>query len=1402
MRDRVAWLAVVALLPALLSAQPISRDSLPPELRPWVPWVLDEVPTHGCPAVEGQAVCAWPGRLRLELGPAGGRFELEVRADRATELRLPGDRQRWPLDVTVDGSVAPVTERGGAPGLRLASGRHRVAGRFEWGRMPESLPVPGAIGLVELSLEGRLVPIPRRQADGLLWLRAHQDATTGGESLRLQVFRRIADGVPPFVETRLALEASGRAREVRLAAALLPGSVPVSVSGELPARLEADGALRVQVRGGSFTLSIVARLEGSPGSLSLPARDAASPWPASEVWVFAADEPLRQVDLSGAPGIDPSRTELPEEWRALPAFLMEKGATLNFTERRRGQPEAVPDRITLARVLWLDPDGRSFSVRDRFAGRLRGTARLDLLAPAELGRAALDGVEELVTLGRDGAGRGFEVRRRPLSLEADARLPRGSNLRAVGWSGGVEQLQAQLNLPPGWSLLGASGVDAVPGTWASRWNLLGFFFVLLVTIAVHRLFGTRPAVVALLALILSYGEAGAPFLVWLSLLGALALRRVAPGPRLQALGRLWWIGSVVILVLILVPFARDQIKHALFPQVAPLAGAHRDSFEAAGGKAGGVVGGVPGGTMGGVVGGVPAEADLPLAAPTAPPPASAAVPQRPRHAKSAAEASGRMEVLQEQAPAQAEDLISRGSYGYDVLEQDPKAVVQTGPGIPTWRWRHYSLSWSGPVGPEHRMRLYLASPGLNRLLTLLRLGLSALLAAVLLTGGRLPRLPFGARPAMAAVVLALAFAAPARVAALSTQTPSTEILQDLKRRLTRPEACGPSCVDTPRLLLQIEGGELRLVAEVHAQADATWRVPGPLGSWVPAAVSVDGAPASLVARQADAFLFVRLAPGVHRLEARGPVPPGDSFTLELPDPPRRARADAPGWDVAGLRRDGPPDTSLQLSRRLPSGGREAEVSGVYAPWLEVTRTVSLGIAWRVITEVRRLSPPGAPLALRVPLLPGEAPSDAALTVEGGLVAVSLGRDQMEAAWASTLEVGEGLTLTAPRDRPWSEVWRVQCGVAWDCAAEGLAPVEREADDVLEPRYRPWPGETLTLRLRRPAAVEGQTLTLDRVELEATPGTRLERVALRLQARSSREQPLVIALPESAELQELSVDGAPRPSRPEKGRLSVTVPAGAHQLALRWQQERGLGVFYALPVVGLSAPAANVSLRLELPPERWLLFTRGPAWGPAVLFWPYLVFLLASAWVLGRLPGSPLRSPQWLLLGLGLSQIPAVAALFVAAFFFAVAWRPRRPWKSALAFDLGQIALVLGAFVTVVLLYDAIQTGLLFRPDMQVTGQGSSDTALRWYADRVAEATPRAGVLSLPLWLYRVLMLGWALWLATRLVGWSGWAWRSFSEGGVWRRLVLPKRKVAAAGDSAPGSAGPPPPPPSESGPAA
>ncbi len=1122
----------------------------------------------------------------------------------------------------------------------------------------------------------------------------------------------------------------------------------MAVSGDLSARVEKDG-LRVQVRGGRYSVSVDARVEGHPKAIGLPKEPPRDPWPPREVWVFQADEAQRQVELSGLAPIDPSRTELPEAWRALPAFLVEPGASLALAEVRRGEAEPPPDALTLSREMWLDPDGRAASVRDHFGGTLRSTTRLDLVPPGTPGRIAVDGQDQLVTGHPETKAAGVELRRAALQLEADSRLALGGSIPAVGWTTGVEQLQATLHVPPGWSLLAASGVDQVPGTWTSRWTLLAFFFVLIVTLAVYRLFGRGAAAVALAALVLLHGEPDAPSAVWLSLVAAIALQRVAPAGRIARLARLWFLASVAVLVYVVVPFARDQVKDALFPQVADV-----EAWSA------------------GAVPATPARLGLPGAAGAAmnapaptPPPMEADQAQVVDEVSSLEARSKReMQALPEAKAAKRQD------YAYNLaLEQDPKAVLQTGPGVPTWSWRSYSLAWSGPVGRDHRMRLMLASPGANRLLTLLRLGLLATLGLVLLTG-RWPSLPRRTRPEPVIAVLALLlFPAAARA---QQGTPSPDILQELRQRLTRPAPCEPRCVTTPSLALRLDATRLAMSVEVHAAADGTWAVPGPVGSWVPAEVRVDGAPAVAVARLGDGFLHLRLARGVHRVEASGPVPPGDSFTLQFADPPRRARADAPGWDVTGLRQDGPADPSISLTRRLAARVGAAGSEGRYAPWLEVTRTLGFGVTWTVTTRVRRVTPLGAPIALRVPLLPGEAPTRANLVVEKGEVAVSLGGDETETGVGVDARAEAAGRPARPRGplvvRGLEALVQPDLVLLRDGPAPRLAPRRRR----LRPRVPPVARRGGDGRPRPPAGRRGPDPDDRRrpARGRARPPPRA-----RDPARDRPQQPR--AAPRPAHPQggrgpagHDRRPGAPvtagrrrappdRPRRPPRDRGPLAagprhgrLPRDAARRPLEPRRQRHAAAHDPARALARRDP------RPRLGPGRPLLALRrvpargGPRPRPRARE-------PSHEHAVGPPRPRPERPPggRGALRG-GVRLRPRPARPATAA-------KARWPSTACSSCCSGGPSSSLG------ILYVAIHQGLLFRPDMQVAGNGSTDTVLRWYADRVAADTPAAGVLSLPLWLYRVAMLLWALWLAASLVRGVGPAWRAFTEGGAWRRVL-------------------------------
>jgi hypothetical protein len=519
--------------------------------------------------------------------------------------------------------------------------------------------------------------------------------------------------------------------------------------------------------------------------------------------------------------------------------------------------------------------------------------------------------------------------------------------------------------------------------------------------------------------------------------------------------------------------------------------------------------------------------------------------------------------------------------------------------------------------------------------------------------------------------------------------------------------------------------------------------------------------------------------------------------LQFASKPRRIRGSAEGWQIDGIREDGTTEGSVQLTRKLEQAGTTAiEGGGLYEPWLEVVRILDIGVTWKVTTVVRRISPVGAPVLVRVPILPGMLITDSDRTIKNGEIEVSLGRDDQETQVNASLEINDKpLILKAAEGRAFSEVWILRCGNVWQCEVKGnVPPVQHQRDGFLAREYRPWPGESLEVLFKKPAGAPGQALTIDSVALSVVPGIRLQDARLTFRIRSSRAGPLVVTLPEGADVQSVKMNGSDKPVRPEGQKLTLSVAPGTQNFEIAWRQQGGMSLFYRSPTVSLGNPAVNATLDVTIPPDRWLLYARGPKWGPAILFWGYLIFVSLAALMLGTMKKSPLSSLEWFVLGLGMAQLPAPILLIVAGWFLVLVWRREQTGLKAALFDLRQLLLVLWTFVFFGCLYGAVHQGLLLRPDMQVQGNNSSATQLKWYADRIDGAMPQAWVASVPMWMYRLLMLAWALWLAMRLIRWLGWAWESFNEGGIWKRLRA-ERPAPPAPPAPPVMAGPPPPPP-------
>ena len=1349
--------AVCLGLISLRSEAATSGEDIPDALRPWIPWVLHGQEEFFCPALYNSAesrVCAWPARLTLVLDDRGGSFEQTWRVYKDSWVPLPGSANRWPSDVQIAGRQAIVSDRNGTPSVFLRPGAHSVNGAFTWQRLPKSLRIPEETGLIDLTVDGKTEGFPNLDEKGNLWLR---DRTPRGgkdeqDHLALKVFRHLADDLPMRVSTRIQLDVSGEHREVILGGGLLDGFIPLALATKLPARLEPGGQLRVQIRPGQWVMTLVARHPGPVDRLVAPTADA--PWPAEEIWVFDAHNDLRLVEIEGVRTIDPTQAALPAKWRQLPTFGVGGGDTLKIVTKRRGDPEPAPDQLSLARTLWLDFDGRGYTVRDAIQGSMRAGWRLEMNSPFQLGRVAVDGQDRFITQAEGSDKAGVELRRGAVRLVADSRLEGGAeSLNAVGWDHDFRALETVLHLPPGWRLASAGGADRVSSTWLQQWTMLDLFLVLVIALAVARLWSWPWGAIALVMLVVIYHEPDAPRWVWLNVLAPVALLRAMPSGRLhKAVG---WYRDVALLALVLMvlPFVISEVRNGLYPQLER-----------------------------------PWQS---LTQRTVAPFAQISGRLSDQAAVDALKSDDRARAAEKQALLK---LGSRASgYRYapsSALDQyDPRAKVTTGPGLPRWAWTTVRLRWNGPVERGQMLHLTLIPPWINLVLSFAGVVLIGMLTVLLMSTRFKIKLPLAGKAAAAGVLLAMVVAQPGPARA---ESPDPALLDALRERLLEIPECFPYCAQSPMLTLEIEGERMLVRVAVHAAEAVAVPLPGDDRFWHLQRIEIDGRPVDALRRDSANTLWVYVPKGRHVIVMQGALANAATVPLPLPLKPRRVMVRAEGWRVEGVDEEGVPAAQLQLARLPDPSAAPAPTlePARLPPFVHVERILILGLEWRVQTSVTRDAVSRGAVVVNVPTLEGESVITAGINVEAGEVQVNMTPKQRKVVWTSTLEKRDVLELAAARTTAWTEAWQLDASPIWRVRGDGLAPVfHQDPNGRWRPVWRPWPGEQLTLRVSRPTGVEGQTLTVDRSQLRVRPGQRSTDVKLTLDLRSSQGDQHTLRLPEGVRLDSVTIDGRLQPMQPLGRDLTLPITPGKHAIVLDWHESRAIASRFTTSPVDLAVPSVNSEIVVSLPRDRWVLLTSGPTLGPAVLFWGVLMVVVAIAIGLGRTSLTTLRTHEWLLLGVGLTQAPIPIGILVVAWLLALGARRRFPEDTdKTLFNLTQVGLPILTAMALAGLFYAVEQGLLGMPEMQVVGNRSSAYALNWYQDRAGGALPEATVISVSIWFYRLAMLGWALWLALALLRWLRWGWECYSSGGIWRtfRLRRPRRRDGA--DAEPASA--------------
>ena len=1320
---KVLGSAVAVWLGCMAVSVHVQAQELPPALEPWKEWVLWDTPHLRCPTpynTPSEHICVWPERLELKVDTTGGSWNVRVQVFEQTWVSLPGNSDAWPLNVRVDDEVLPVTEQEGVPAVQLPAGSYQITGEFLWPEMPQHVAVPKQIGIVSLVVNEEAVPVPDWDQGGRLWLKRRIVPTAAQDRLEVQVYRVIEDGIPLWLRTQVHLTVSGKSREKTLGHILPEGWQLSMIDSTLPVAVDDQGVMKAQIRAGNWTILLHAFRNTDFQTFQFPPQ--AQPVTPSELIGFRAQSEFRLAELEGLEVADASQTTFPEAWRNLPVYRWVTESSFRLLEKQRGIGAMPSQGLQIHRKLWLDDDGQGFTCRDRLSGPLHQTWRLDVTPEQELGAVRVDGVPQLLTANPETGACGVEIRRRDLQMVALARSPSAARLSATGWQVDADSLRVSLSLPPGWRVFALFGADQVDGDWLSAWTLLDLFLLLIFSLAVYRLWGLKAGIVAFCAYGLAYHEPGAPRLTWLFLLMPLALLRVVPEGRGQ-----WWLTAwkylaVGLLLLNFVPFVAQQIQSAIYPQLetAGIPYRSRGMFEWLGSAY---------------------DRSIYLA----------------DYAQEAPVGTRRASQLATVTKQQANLLF------------DPRSQIQTGPAEPEWDWNQVICRWSGHVSSDQHIRPILIPRGVQQGLTVLRVFLLLLLAAIVLGMSRIQWLT-ARRPTTTAVLL-LGMCLPAGVAV--GQIPEQQMLETLRQRLLKTSDAYPHAAELSTVHVQLRDGKATTTAKVHAAIDVAIPLPGKLPDWSPLSVSLDNDPHPLVCRRDDGYLWVNVPQGVHTIVAEGMLAETPEWNWTFLLTPRRVTFDAPDWEVTGVRPNGVPADHVLLTRReqLAPGATTYDNRNVRVS-LAVERRLEMGLRWKVRSSVKRLSVPAKAISVQLPLLTGESVVSSQATVANNMIQINLGANQKEFHWDSELTRSSEITLQAPQSSAWIERWYLVASPVWHVAFGNLSPsYEADAEDLV-PVWRPWPGESVELNFLRPEPAGGETLTIQRVHHSTQVNVRERFTKLDLQVDSSLGDELPVDLAAAADLRELrlQINGQQVPERLDGSQLLIPVQPGQQSISVTWKTVTPLTTVVTADAIKLPVQGSNVTTVIEMPSNRWTLWTQGPLRGPAVRFWTILIFAIVSACILAKVSLSPLRRREWVLLAIGLTQVHVAAALLVVGWLFLLAWRRHQApeqlgfWR----FNSLQILLVPLTLVVLGIFIVIVGEGLLGTPDMFIVGNQSSRTYLNWYQPVVGNDLPQPFTVSIPIWFYRILMLVWALWLATALLRWLQMGWTAFSHGGCWK----------------------------------
>lgn len=606
------------------------------------------------------------------------------------------------------------------------------------------------------------------------------------------------------------------------------------------------------------------------------------------------------------------------------------------------------------------------------------------------------------------------------------------------------------------------------------------------------------------------------------------------------------------------------------------------------------------------------------------------------------------------------------------------------------------------------------------------------------------------------------------------QYPQDFSLKNLEDNYISSKACEDICGTTLGLTIKsIDLSSSQITFEIPVSASKLTMIAMPFtaNEFIWKEVLLNNKPLHAITIQAEKILIA--------------VPPGNhTITLKanLIEPSYRANLNSDPKNFenksvveASIRKNGERFfLEIPRAQNAKKNQQEDKSSGliVAKPVYKIERVLILSDKWRLKTTISSLlrTQSNQTTTVIVPLVEGEKPLNNELEIKDGKVYAEMNGNSLQ--WESAITPQSKLVFKN-QDEKNAEFWTIMAQNNWVYSSSGISPILSSSNQEYKSikTWAMWPKESIEVHFSMPKSIEGQVTNVTNFLMEAIPQTQPSEYKINASITSSVGGRYVINFDnKKAELVSLKLNNIIVPNKINNGLLSLDLYAGSNTLELIFKSGEEQKIFTKMPYVKFETPVTNATFKKNID-SRWLLFTGGGDIKPVVLIWGMLIGFSILAIFLAKSKQTPLMFGSWLLLLLGLSQSSMLSVVLVTSWFFLFAWRYKldinKYKQSPTTFNGIQVILSIWTISSIIILISIVASGLLSEPTVFVKGYDSYGTNLNWYIQTWHSDAQNPWIISTPMWVYRMLMMSWSIWLAFNLLSWMKWMWHSYSAGGWW-----------------------------------